>query len=83
VDCPRACRAGTPATDPSVERRQVAAADGDQVLFDTKKGLQNGEYRIMYYAHESRPPTVRKLADDFRAFLDGLLDREEFRSEDE
>jgi hypothetical protein len=58
-------------------------ADGDQVLFDIKQGLQNGEYPIMYYAHESRPPTVRKLADDFQGFLEGLLDREEFRSEDE
>jgi hypothetical protein len=58
-------------------------ADGDQVLFDIKKGLRNGEYPVMYYAHESCPPTVRKLADDFKAFLDGLLDREEFRGEDE
>jgi len=58
-------------------------ADGDQVLFDVKNGLRNGEYSIMYYAHESRPPTVRKLADDFHTFLEGLLDRQEFRSEDE
>jgi hypothetical protein len=58
-------------------------ADGDQVLFDVKNGLRIGEYPIMYYAHESRPPTVRKLADDFRTFLEGLLDRAEFRSEDE
>jgi hypothetical protein len=58
-------------------------ADGDQVLFDVKKGLRNGEYPVVYYAHESRPPTVRKFADDLRAFLEGLLDREEFRYGDE
>jgi hypothetical protein len=58
-------------------------ADGDQVLFDVKNGVRNGEYPIMYYAHESRPPTVRKLADDFAPFLESLLDREEFRSEDD
>jgi hypothetical protein len=58
-------------------------ADGDQVLVDVTNGLRNGEYPIMYYAHESRPPTVRKLADDFHTFLEGLLDREEFRSEDD
>lgn len=58
-------------------------ADGDQVLFDVKSGLRNGQYPIMYYAHESRPPTVRTLADDYRTFIEGLLDREEFRSEDE
>jgi hypothetical protein len=37
-------------------------ADGDQVLFDTSKGLVGGEYAIMYWAHESRPPAVRELA---------------------
>jgi hypothetical protein len=58
-------------------------ADGDQVLFDVRNGLRNGEYPVMYYAHEFRPPTVRKLADDFRTFLEGLLDREEFQNEDE
>jgi hypothetical protein len=58
-------------------------ADGDQVLFDIKNSPRNGEYPIMYYAHESRPPSVRKLADDFYTFLEGLLDRKEFRSEDE
>lgn len=58
-------------------------ADGDQVLFDVKDGLRNDEYPIMYYAHESRPPTVRKLADDFYTFIENLLDREEFQSEDD
>jgi SMI1 / KNR4 family (SUKH-1) len=58
-------------------------ADGDQVLFDVKNCFRNGEYPVVYYAHESRPPRVRKFADDFRAFLEGLLDREEFRDEDE
>jgi hypothetical protein len=58
-------------------------ADGDQVLFDIKKHPTAGEYPVMYYAHESRPPTVRKLADGFLDFFEGLLDREEFRNQDE
>lgn len=58
-------------------------ADGDQVLFDVKKCPRGCEFPIMYYAHESRPPTVRKLADSFQSFFDGLLDRREFRDEDE
>lgn len=58
-------------------------ADGDQVLFDVKRGLHNGEYAVMYYAHEAHPPTVRKLAEDFQSFVEGLLERKEFRSEDE
>jgi hypothetical protein len=31
-------------------------ADGDQVLFDVAAGLVNGEYPVMYWAHEERPP---------------------------
>lgn len=53
-------------------------ADGDQVLFDVSGGLQHGEYPVMYYAHESCPPTVRKLADTFEQWLDGFLDYKEF-----
>jgi hypothetical protein len=49
-------------------------ADGDQVLFDVARGMVDGEYPIMYYAHESRPPTVRKLADAFPTFIGGFLD---------
>jgi hypothetical protein len=37
----------------------------------------------MYYAHEDRPPSVRKLADRFQMFFDSILDREEFRDVDE
>jgi len=57
-------------------------ADGDQVLFDVSKGLLNGEYPVMYYAHESRPPSVRKLADSFEAFLNEFLDYDEWANED-
>jgi hypothetical protein len=58
-------------------------ADGDQVLFDVARGMVDGEYPIMYYAHESRPPTVRQLDDDFTAFISGFLDYDEWRSEDD
>ena len=40
-------------------------ADGDQVLFDTSRGLVRGEYPVMYWAHEERPPSVRQLASSF------------------
>ena len=49
-------------------------ADGDQVLFDVSRGLVGGEYPVMYYAHESRPPAVRLLAATFPDFLAGFLD---------
>ena len=48
-------------------------ADGDQVLFDTSVGLVNGEYPIMYWAHEDRPPSVRKLAASFAEFMEACL----------
>jgi hypothetical protein len=48
-------------------------ADGDQVLFDTSRGLIGGEYPIMYWAHEGRPPSVRQLAGSFGEFMDGFL----------
>jgi hypothetical protein len=57
-------------------------ADGDQVLFDTKRGLVNGEYPIMYWAHEGRPPSVRQLAAGFVEFMEGFLDYPTFRGED-
>lgn len=44
-------------------------ADGDQVLFDVSKGLVNGEYPVMYYSHETRPPFVEKVADSFEEWL--------------
>jgi len=54
-------------------------ADGDQVLFDVSKGLVGGEYPVMYYAHEERPPSVRQLATGFQDFLEGLLDYPMFK----
>lgn len=48
-------------------------ADGDQVLFDVSRGLLDGEYPIIYWAHESRPPSVRKLADGFPQFMEECL----------
>jgi hypothetical protein len=49
-------------------------ADGDQVLFDTGRGLVNGEYPIMYWAHNDRPPSVRQLATSFAAFMEEFLE---------
>ncbi len=49
-------------------------ADGDQVLFDVSGGLLNGEYPVMYYAHEAQPPSVRLLARSFEQFLVEFLD---------
>jgi hypothetical protein len=56
-------------------------ADGDQVLFDTSRGLVGGEYPIMYWAHEGRPPSVRKLADSFGEFMQGFLEYPEFNQD--
>jgi len=53
-------------------------ADGDQVLWDVSRGLVDGEYPIYYYAHEARPPSVRKLADCFDTWLGEFLQYEEF-----
>jgi hypothetical protein len=57
-------------------------ADGDQVLFEVAGGLVKGEYPIMYWAHEGRPPSVRKLADTFAEFIETFLEYPEFRQED-
>lgn len=46
-------------------------ADGDQMLFKVDDGLQDGEYPVYYYSHESNPPTVTKMADSFREWLEG------------
>jgi hypothetical protein len=48
-------------------------ADGDQVLFDTRRGLVGGEYPIRYWAHEGRPPSVRLLAESFAEFMEAFL----------
>ena len=58
-------------------------ADGDQVLWDVSGGLRAGEYPIFYYAHEARPPSVRKLADSFETWLGEFLSYGEFAREDE
>ena len=44
--------------------------DGDQVLFDVAGGLRDGEYPIMYYAHDSYDPRTRQLAGSFRQFME-------------
>ena len=44
-------------------------ADGDQVLFDVSGGLVGGEYPVVYYSHETRPPYIEKLADTFSEWL--------------
>ncbi|MBX3426344.1 MAG: SMI1/KNR4 family protein [Pirellulales bacterium] len=57
-------------------------ADGDQVLFDVSGGPSGGEYPVMYYAHESRPPSVRRLAVTFPEFLAAFLDYPGFAREE-
>lgn len=49
-------------------------ADGDQVLFDVSEGLIDGEYPVMYYAHEAAPADVRRLANTFGEFMAAFLD---------
>ena len=53
-------------------------ADGDQVLFDVGGGLKDGEYPVVYYAHEARPPGVRRLAPGFTRFMEEFLEYEAF-----
>ncbi len=57
-------------------------ADGDQVLFDVTRGLIDGEYPVMYYAHEASPPSVRRLASGLPEFLSAFLDYKAFERED-
>jgi hypothetical protein len=47
-------------------------ADGDQVLFEVSAGLQDEEYPVMYYAHDSYYK-VRKLADSFEEWIERWL----------
>jgi len=49
-------------------------ADGDQALWDVKDGLVDGEYPVMYYAHEGGSPSVRRIASSFSEWLDRCLD---------
>lgn len=58
-------------------------ADGDQVLFDVSHGVVKGEYPIMYWAHEGRPPSVRKVADSFTQFMEECLSYPAFQNEDD
>lgn len=55
-------------------------SDGDQVLFDTSQGLVNGEYPVVYNAHDDQPPSVRRLASSFEEFMETFLQYEAFRS---
>ncbi|HUU85390.1 MAG TPA: SMI1/KNR4 family protein [Phycisphaerae bacterium] len=48
-------------------------ADGDQVLFDVKSGLAEGEYPIVYYAHESCSPEARRVARRFDEWIEDCL----------
>jgi hypothetical protein len=57
-------------------------ADGDQVLFDTGRGMVGGEYPVMYWAHEGRPPSVRQLASSFSDFMEALFDYRSFADRD-
>ena len=45
-------------------------ADGDQVLFDRNAPDQDGEFPVMYYSHDDRPPSVTRVADSFRSWLE-------------
>lgn len=56
-------------------------ADGDQVLFDVSQKDENGEYPVYYYAHDSRPPEVRKIAGSFGQWLNEFPDYKEFADE--
>jgi hypothetical protein len=53
-------------------------ADGDQVLFDIRHGLIDGEYPVVYYSHSTRPPHVRALASSFFDFMEQFLDYQAF-----
>lgn len=48
-------------------------ADGDQALFDVRGGLRDGEYPVYYYAHETAPATVTRVASGFAQFLNEFL----------
>jgi hypothetical protein len=55
-------------------------ADGDQVLFDTRRGLIGGEYPVMYWAHDGRPPSVRQFTSNFGEFMEEFLTYAAFSS---
>jgi hypothetical protein len=47
--------------------------DGDQVLFDSRQGLHDGEYPVLYYDHEARPASIRLIASSFQDWLERIL----------
>jgi hypothetical protein len=55
-------------------------ADGDQVLFDVHHSSVDAEYPVIYYAHESRPPSIRLVAGTFAEFMETFLDYPAFSS---
>ena len=57
--------------------------DGDQVLWDVSGRMNDGEYPIVYYAHEDHPPSIRKLSDNFTVWLGEFLNYEEFERKDQ
>jgi SMI1-KNR4 cell-wall len=54
-------------------------ADGDQVMFDLRGGLIDGEYPIVYYAHGVKQKT-RLLANSFTEFMENFLTYTDFNS---
>ena len=54
-------------------------ADGDQVMFDLRGGLIEGEYPIVYYAHGFKQKT-RLLANTFTEFMENFLTYPDFNS---
>jgi hypothetical protein len=50
-------------------------ADGDQAVFDISQGLIDGEYPVLYYAHDfarDENKGLRKIADSFAEWFNGL-----------
>jgi hypothetical protein len=44
--------------------------------------MVGGEYPVMYWAHEGRPPSVRQLASSFSDFMEALFDYRSFADRD-
>jgi SMI1 / KNR4 family (SUKH-1) len=54
--------------------------DGDQVLFDTRQVIGDGEYPVLYYDHEAMPASIRPIAASFHDWLERVLTEESFRA---
>jgi hypothetical protein len=54
------------------------AGDGDEVLFDIRENLCDGEYPVLYYDHEARPATIRLIASSFQDWLERVLADDNF-----